>query len=155
MARMRQFVRTAAAVVMIGAAGLVPVSDATAAGTTYTSAVIGDTPYTDAQFASFPAHVSRINADPAVRWVDHLGDIKSGSTPCTDAYYASTRSRFDAFADPLVYTPGDNEWADCSSSTLAPGGGPADPIERLAAVRRTFFPTPGTTLGVTRTTVTS
>jgi hypothetical protein len=32
----------------------------------------------------------------------HRGDIKSGSTQCTDAYFAQIRSDFDRFEDPLV-----------------------------------------------------
>src|SRR5437867_171016 len=78
-----------------------------------TLAIIGDTPYSAAQIANFPNDVQAINDDPAVTRVVHLGDIKSGSTQCTNAYFASIRQRFDAFADPLVYTPGDNEWTDC------------------------------------------
>jgi len=53
----------------------------------YTFAVIGDIPYGDAAIARFPANVAQINADPAVQWVDHLGDIKNGSSVCSDAYF--------------------------------------------------------------------
>jgi hypothetical protein len=105
--------------------------------------VIGDIPYGAEQLAQFPRVVDQINADPEVELVDHLGDIKSGSTECTDAYFARIRAEFDRFADPLVYTPGDNEWTDCHR----PNNGAYDPLERLAAVRSTFFDEPGTTLG--------
>ncbi len=43
----------------------------------------------------------------------HLGDIKSGSTTCTDARFAAALATFESFKDPVVYTPGDNEWTDC------------------------------------------
>jgi hypothetical protein len=109
----------------------------------YTFAVIGDIPYGDAQIENFPNVIAQINADPAVQWVDHLGDIKSGSSVCSDDYFAMIKQRFDTFADPLVYTPGDNEWTDCHR----PNNGPYNPLERLAAVRSVFFPNPGTTLG--------
>jgi hypothetical protein len=109
----------------------------------FTFAVIGDIPYGDAQIARFPAVVDQINADPSVRFVDHLGDIKSGSSRCDDAYYAMIRTQFDRFSDPLVYTPGDNEWTDCHR----PNNGSYDPLERLDAVRSTFFTRPGKTLG--------
>lgn len=109
----------------------------------YTFAVIGDIPYGSAQIAELPARIAQINADPAVRWVDHLGDIKNGSTVCSDEYFASIKADFDAFEDPLVYTPGDNEWTDCHR--LNNGG--YNPLERLAAVRSVFFPQPGRTLG--------
>ncbi|HEX6391420.1 MAG TPA: hypothetical protein VFZ89_18290 [Solirubrobacteraceae bacterium] len=100
-----------------------------------TIAVIGDTPYGAQQVASFPGDVEAINADPAVERVIHLGDIKSGSTVCSDAYFAFIKSQFDAFDDPLVYTPGDNEWTDCHR----PNNGGYDPLERLAKLREVFF----------------
>jgi Calcineurin-like phosphoesterase len=110
---------------------------------TSTFAVIGDIPYGAEQLARFPKVVVQINADPRVSLVNHLGDIKSGSTECTDAYFARIRTELDRFADPLVYTPGDNEWTDCHR----PNNGAFNPLERLAAVRRVFFDQPGTSLG--------
>jgi hypothetical protein len=109
----------------------------------YTFAVIGDIPYGDAQIANFPNVVAQINADSALRWVDHLGDIKSGSSLCSDSYFASIKHDFDRFQDPLVYTVGDNEWTDCHR----PKNGSYNPLERLAAIRTLFFPRPGHTLG--------
>jgi hypothetical protein len=109
----------------------------------FTFAVIGDIPYGPAQIARFPQVVDQINADPAVQFVDHLGDIKSGSSTCDDVYFASIRQQFDRFQDPLVYTPGDNEWTDCHRAN----NGSYNPLERLQAVRDTFFDRPGHTLG--------
>src|SRR5205085_1684613 len=43
----------------------------------------------------------------------------------------------------LVYTVGDNEWTYCHR----PNNGGYNPLERLAAIRRVFFPDPGKTLG--------
>ena len=48
---------------------------------TDTIAVIGDVPYGAPLIAHFPAFISQINADPDVRMVTHLGDIKTGR-PC-------------------------------------------------------------------------
>lgn len=109
----------------------------------YTFAVIGDIPYGDAAIGRFPANIAQMNADPAVRWVDHLGDIKNGSSVCSDEYFQMIKSDFDRFEDPLVYTVGDNEWTDCHR----PNNGSYDPLERLAAIRQVFFPQPGRTLG--------
>lgn len=108
-----------------------------------TFAVIGDTPYSSLQLANFPYVVDQINADPDVDWVAHLGDIKSGSSVCSDDYFATVRSQFDRFVDPLVYTPGDNEWTDCHRTN----NGAYDPLERLDAVREVFFPVRDRTLG--------
>ncbi len=123
--------------------GAVQASAAQPSGTDYTFAVIGDIPYGDAQIANFPNVIAQINADPAVRWVDHLGDIKSGSSVCSDDYFQMIKHEFDQFQDPLVYTVGDNEWTDCHREN----NGSYNPLERLAAVRQIFFPQPGTTLG--------
>jgi hypothetical protein len=109
----------------------------------YTFAVIGDIPYGPEELAVFPEKVDQINADPDVRMVDHLGDIKSGSTVCSDDYFQQIRSEFDRFRDPLVYTPGDNEWTDCHRTN----NGAFNPLERLTALRKTFFSEPNRTLG--------
>src|SRR3954451_1031264 len=109
-------------------------------------AVIGDTPYGAEQLEDFRDDVEAINADPDVGLVLHLGDIKNAGTPCSDEYFAQIRADFDRFEDPLVYTPGDNEWTDCHR---ADAGGYL-PTERLARLRRLFFDPPGTTLGAPR-----
>src|SRR3989442_8473266 len=67
---------------------------------------------------------------------------------------------WQAFVDPLVYTPGDNEWTDCNKKKE--GGGvssdgyydasqaghlPGDPLDNLDLVRGIFFSDEGWTLG--------
>jgi hypothetical protein len=108
-----------------------------------TVAVIGDVPYGLEQEASVGQLVEAINADPHVRLALHVGDIKSGSTTCTDARFAAVLATFESFKDPVVYTPGDNEWTDCHRVN----NGGYNPLERLAAVRATFFAEPGSLLG--------
>jgi hypothetical protein len=130
-------------------AGRIPTPTAVTAVTTF--AVIGDTPYSALQLANFPYMVDQINADPDVDWVAHLGDIKSGSSVCSDEYFATIRSQFDRFVDPLVYTPGDNEWTDCHRAN----NGAYDPLERLDKVREVFFPVSDLTLGQNPMVVTS
>ena len=124
---------------------------AEAAVAPYSFAVIGDVPYGETAQAHFPAFITGINADPDVRMVTHLGDIKSGSTTCDNARYAVIRTDFGLFADPLVYTPGDNEWTDCHRVD----NGKYQPLERLARIRSVFFTTPGRTLGAAPVSVTS
>jgi hypothetical protein len=117
---------------------------------TSTYAVIGDTPYSTFQIQHFPDDIAEINADPDVSRVVHLGDIKSGSTRCdtidsnpNTGDFTQIRSNFDLFQDPLVYTPGDNEWTDCHRAN----NGGYVPTDRLAVIRSMFFTTPGQTLG--------
>lgn len=127
-----------------GAAPGDPVKPSSTAPTTL--AVIGDMPYGPAKVAEFPTLISRINADPGVDLVAHLGDVKGGSTVCSDEYFAQIRALFDTFQDPFLFTPGDNDWTDCHRSN----NGAYFPLERLAAVRQTFFPVPGQSLGINK-----
>ena len=122
----------------------------------FTLAVFGDWPYNHLLLDSARLLIDSVNADPEVKLVLHVGDIHSGSMPCTGAglspppagsvpfwnegiYYL-----FEQFNDPLVYTPGDNEWADCHKKKELSSGAP---LNELAAVRKLFFPNPGYTLG--------
>lgn len=124
------------------------------ASSPFSIAVIGDTPYGAVKLAEFPRLVAQINADPLVELVTHVGDIKAGkNAACSDAYFATVRALFDTFADPFVYTPGDNEWTDCHVDIK--NNGLFVPTERLQAVRRTFFPKAGVTLGQRAMKVTS
>jgi len=93
---------------------------------------IGDTSYVST--SQLDQLVERINHEPA-RFTIHVGDIKSGSTLCTDEMFAQVYSQFMAFDKPLIYTPGDNEWTDCHRKN----NGPYDPIERLQKIRGLFF----------------
>jgi hypothetical protein len=139
-----------------------------------TMAVYGDAPYgtspTDtAQFAATPAFIDSVNADPDVRSVVHLGDIHSGKQYCTRSYDESIAALWTRFADPLVYTPGDNEWTDCHKKAEGGGsydpatgqiiyvtdpgtGAPVDyasgnPLANLQLIRSIFFAHPGHALG--------
>jgi hypothetical protein len=121
-----------------------------------TYAVIGDTPYSTFQVQHFHDDIAEINGDADVKRVIHLGDIKSGSTRCDTVDsdpltgdFTQIRNNFDLFEDPLVYTPGDNEWTDCHRAN----NGRYVPTDRLAVIRSMFFPVPGETLGQSPATV--
>jgi len=122
-------------------AGAGTTADASANPTTL--AVIGDVPYGATQESSWHQLIEAVNDDPQVRTVAHVGDIKSGSTTCSDERFAAVAADFETFRDPLVYTPGDNEWTDCHRTN----NGGYDPLERLDAIRSLFFAEPGTALG--------
>jgi hypothetical protein len=140
----------------------------------FTLAVYGDAPYgtfqgDTAEFDATPAFIDSVNADPDVSTVIHVGDIHSGKQYCTAAYDRSIAALWARYADPLVYTPGDNEWADCHKAGEGGGsynastgqinyvldpatGQPVDyaggnPVANLALIRSTFFGRPGSTLG--------
>lgn len=105
-------------------------------------AVIGDTPYGASQIEDFPNLLAAIDADARISSVVHLGDIKNGSSRCDDAYFAQIFAGFSTLTIPLVYTPGDNEWTDCHRAN----NGAYDPLERLEALRKLFFPVAGLAL---------
>jgi hypothetical protein len=121
-----------------------------------TLAVFGDWPYS--QFLLDNSHllVDSVNSDRRVSLVMHVGDIHSGSMPCTSAgilppiatsnpgWNQAVFHTFQQFSDPVVYTPGDNEWADCHKSKQFSAGAP---LKELASVRSLFFAKPGVTLG--------
>ncbi len=108
-------------------------------------AVIGDVPYGDAARASFPSFIDGINRDPEVRLAVHVGDIKSGQRSLLRRRSSrSSRSSSPAFADPLVYAIGDNEWTDCHRAN----NGGYNPLDRLSRHPRTFSSRhPGSALG--------
>jgi hypothetical protein len=93
------------------------------------------------------------------------GDTHSGSGYCTLAANRTVLDLWSEFRDPLVYTPGDNEWADCQKAKE--GGGvknsageyvayaAGNPVANLALVRSMFFPKAGETLGGREKQVTS
>lgn len=96
---------------------------------------IGDLPYhLPEDFECLQNIITEINAvKPA--FTVHIGDIKSGSTPCSDDYFLKIKGYFDQFEAPLLYTPGDNEWTDCHR----PAAGEYEPEERLDKLRQLFF----------------
>jgi hypothetical protein len=126
-------------------------------GDRFSFAVIGDWPYSQALLDNAHLLVNSINDDRDVDLVIHVGDIHSGSMPCTSAYTLppiaasnpgwnqSVFNVFQRFEAPLVYTPGDNEWADCHKGKQFSSG---HPLRELASVRELFFSRPGVTLGM-------
>ena len=138
-----------------------------------TVAVYGDAPYgtspTDtAELEATPAFIASINADPDVSLVLHAGDIHSGKQYCKTKYDYTIRKLWNTFADPMIYTPGDNEWTDCHK--VSEGGGAynaqtgqidyqknakgklidyagGNPVANLGLIRSVFFDRPGRTIG--------
>ncbi len=97
----------------------------------------GDMPYKKAgDDSKLPAVLQSINrADIAFSIYD--GDIKDGSSKCTDDVYTDALKMFGAMVKPVVYIPGDNEWTDCHRSN----NGGYDALQRLAHLRKVMYPT--------------
>ena len=102
----------------------------------FTFVALGDMPYGKPEkvYPPFKVLIGQVNAlKPA--FTIHVGDTKSGSTPCSDKMLLDQLDFMNSFDAPLVYTPGDNEWTDCHRRKA----GRFDPIERLAFVRKHYF----------------
>jgi molybdopterin-guanine dinucleotide biosynthesis protein A len=108
----------------------------------FTFVALGDMPYRDADIAKVDRLIAAINKlKPA--FSIHVGDIKSGSSPCGDADLKRSLDQVNTLEQPVVYSIGDNEWTDCHRDSA----GKFDPRERLAKVRELAFSVPGKTLG--------
>jgi hypothetical protein len=120
------------ALVLVGCA-----SGPQASGQGYSFGVWGDMPYKKAgDDPKLPAVLQSINqSDIAFSIYD--GDIKDGSSQCTNEVYTDALKMFGTLVKPVVYVPGDNEWTDCHR--LNNGG--MDPLERLSHIRKVMFPT--------------
>jgi len=105
---------------------------------TFTFALWGDTPYdkpgSTVETVKIAALVADINA-ARVAFTVYDGDIKSGSTLCTNDQYTAAAARFDTFQSPMIYVPGDNEWTDCHRIN----NGSYDALARLSFLRETLF----------------
>ena len=100
-------------------------------------ALLGDTGYNPGQDQLLLKTRTAISS-LSYAFVVHDGDIQGPQEPCTDERLRYVHEVFEGFSVPLVFTPGDNEWAGC-----------AGPAERLAAIRQRFFST-GQSLGQRR-----
>ena len=104
---------------------------------TWRFAVIGDTPYSSYEERELPRMLDDIAAQHP-QFIVHAGDFKNSKDLCSDALFAERRALLDASRVPLLYVPGDNEWADCHKLMA----GHYDPLERLQKLRQLFFAAP-------------
>ena len=124
-------------------AGTLVISGCQGVSETYSFALIGCGPYDLEDRPRYDAMISEINADPDVELVIHAGDIKGGKQSCSDEFLRDRLAILNRFEDPLILTPGDNEWTDCHSDAA----GRFDPLERLGVLRTLFYSDPGMSLG--------
>ena len=104
---------------------------------TWDFVLIGDTPYDDYERRELPLMLNELTAEnPA--FIIHAGDIKKGTSRCSDELFLDRRALFDAAKLPFIYVPGDNEWTDCRHLSA----GHFDPDERMRRLREIFFAEP-------------
>jgi hypothetical protein len=122
----------------LGASGTEAAARRTSTEHVYSFGLWGDMPYarngdTPQRMAALLQNINQSN----VAFSMYDGDIKDGSSKCSDDVYTDALKMFSTLAKPVVYIPGDNEWTDCHR--LNNGG--YDNLERLSHLRRVMFPT--------------
>jgi len=97
------------ALLVIGA--ILVASSALAEQPLITFSVMGDTPYSVGDARKLQHQIAHLNPDS--EFVIHLGDIKTGITPCVDSWYKRVANILRQSPKRLFIIPGDNEWNDC------------------------------------------
>ena len=137
-----------------------------AAGTnpnTLTLAVFGDSPYLDRGYSRCcrtpnstrrRRSSTRSTPTPACRRSCTSAISIPAASHAPMPYDQSIFTLWTAFQKPLIYTPGDNEWSDCTKANEEPGSDndnvtthPDLPLENLALIRNIFFANPGLDAG--------
>src|ERR1700750_453979 len=62
----------------------------------------------------------------------HDGDLKDGSSLCSDDKYFDFKASLNTLDAPAIFTPGDNDWTDCDRASA----GAYDAHERLPLERK-------------------
>ena len=95
--------------------------------------LIGDLPYNAIETTLFRDLMTVLDGLD-LAFVVHDGDLKSGTSPCSDDVFLARRALLDRSAHPLVFLFGDNDWTDCHQAR----SGGFDPLDRLARLRGLF-----------------
>jgi hypothetical protein len=104
----------------------------------YAIGLWGDLPYSTTQATvGVPNLIADMNSQ-RLAFTAHDGDLKSGSSECTNAVYTQALSYFNSLRAPAAFTPGDNDWVDCDRT---PG---YNSLKQLDLERHLFFSTPFT-----------
>jgi hypothetical protein len=108
----------------------------------YAIGLWGDLPYStgnsDAaqlqKTVGVPNLIADMNRQPLAFSV-HDGDLKDGSSRCSDDKYYDFKASLNTLRAPAVFTPGDNDWTDCDRASA----GGYDSEERLRFERSVLF----------------
>ena len=104
----------------------------------YAIGLWGDLPYSTLQATvGVPNLIADMNSQN-LAFTAHDGDLKSGSSECTDAVYTQALTYFSSLRAPAAFTPGDNDWTDCDRTAGYTS------LAQLDKERRLFFSNPFT-----------
>ncbi len=107
---------------------------------TFAFAIFGDAPYGRIEQIKVGKLIRALNTAD-LQWVINLGDILW--YPCSEQLFRARFELFQHIRHPFIYTPGDNEWADCHERIA----GSYQPLDRLQSLRSIFFPDPSSSTG--------
>lgn len=98
---------------------------------------LGDTSYSaPADYPLYQQLIATVNAAKPAFSI-HVGDTK-GRGDCGRETQERQRDFFDTYEAPVVYTPGNNEWAEC----WRPNRNNGDPVAILKMMREVFWSKP-------------
>src|SRR4029453_9089657 len=101
----------------------------------YAIGLWGDLPYSTVQATvGVPNLIADMNAQ-TLAFTVHDGDLKSGSSDCTNAVYTQALAYLNSLKAPAAFTPGDNDWTDCDRNPAFSS------LERLDYERHVLFGT--------------
>ncbi len=98
-------------------------------------AMLADMPQWPAAEANVASLLDSIGAQ-RLELVIHAGGIKGDTESCGDALLAARQRLLEQSPLPLLYVPGEAEWAECHHAA----NGKYDAVERLSRLRELFFP---------------
>ena len=101
----------------------------------FTFVALGDTAYEIPQDYSAYRSLIATNNQARPAFSIHVGDTK-GWGDCGDEFQLTQLEFFNSFDQPVFYTPGNNEWADCWKDNR----GNHDPVVVLNSMRKIFYP---------------
>lgn len=101
----------------------------------FTFALIGDMAYYE-EHEPWLANVhAEISKEQSLAFVAHVGDLSRPVRACTEETLKFRLSQFNALPQPVIFTPGDNDWTDCHDKQGVKDGAPLTALDRL----RTMF----------------
>lgn len=80
---------------------------------------MGDVPYSSSEAPTLQRQIRDHNRFSAAEFMVHIGDIKSGTSSCSESVYRNVAGWLRPLAVPTYILPGDNETTDCSSPSQA------------------------------------
>ena len=98
-------------------AGAFAILSLTAHAERFDFVALGDTAYNlPGDYPVYARLIERINAAKPAFSI-HVGDTW-GALPCSEDAHRNIHSWFARYQQPVVYTPGDNEWTDCRKAEV-------------------------------------